>query len=325
LEGIPVLDISVNPEIILSRVNFFQAGRNGDVVPNYIGSGLQGQAVSLPFFDILRSVWRLDGWKDSVSWVYDSVVSNFQQERWSLPFIGASYRKRKHIVAQLRVGYMESLYVCDHPCPLGVNDGLSIRESGSGNLFQFLGMFLHASSLYPNGNQGSDSDYDEQEIAAPLHPFAYSPRYRHGSWVGDVYGSVIAVAGIMLGLSLVAVVSWIFFDNTRSRLGWIPVALAAVILFLTIGTGFIGCLPWDWGRCLCDGEDHTENSQTDQHSNSIADKPDPKQPLLSLRMTPIPMTASLLCPMPCLILAQETPLQSGLRDRADSSYIRIWL
>jgi hypothetical protein len=31
----------------------------------------------------------------------------------------------------------------------------------------------------------------------------------------------------------------------------------------------IGCLPWSWHRCLCDGEEHSENCQPFQHNSEI--------------------------------------------------------
>jgi hypothetical protein len=26
-------------------------------------------------------------------------------------------------------------------------------------------------------------------------------------------------------------------------------------------SGAIGCLPWDWRACLCDGKEHTQNQE----------------------------------------------------------------
>jgi hypothetical protein len=33
----------------------------------------------------------------------------------------------------------------------------------------------------------------------------------------------------------------------------------------------IGCLPWDWYRCLQDGQQHCKNRQGFQHGETVSD------------------------------------------------------
>jgi hypothetical protein len=43
-------------------------------------------------------------------------------------------------------------------------------------------------------------------------------------------------------------------------------------MFLGIGSACIGCLPWDWWRCLSDGQRHTKRQQYDPHTKNVSQK-----------------------------------------------------
>ena len=137
--------------------------------------------------------------------------------------------------------------------------------------------FNYVTPLFPDDVQGTESykypDQSEQresEIGNPSDYVVPSPRFRHGSKIGDIYGGVLVAAGTFLGFSLCGAAAFILTVQILSngRAGWLGYSLAifgAVVLFLIIGTGIIGCLPNNWHRCLCDGEDHSEYRQPFQH------------------------------------------------------------
>jgi hypothetical protein len=45
------------------------------------------------------------------------------------------------------------------------------------------------------------------------------------------------------------------------RSGWIFIALAVICAILAAAIWGIGCLPWDWRRCLNDGEQHSQSQE----------------------------------------------------------------
>ena len=47
-------------------------------------------------------------------------------------------------------------------------------------------------------------------------------------------------------------------DARRWLRGWLLIGLAVLLDGLASASGMIGCLPWDWGRCLNDGEQHSQ-------------------------------------------------------------------
>ena len=47
-------------------------------------------------------------------------------------------------------------------------------------------------------------------------------------------------------------------DARRWLRGWLLIGLAVLLDGLASASGMIGCLPWDWGRCLHDGEQHSQ-------------------------------------------------------------------
>lgn len=264
-EGVSVLDISVNPEFILSNVNLFRTKRNGTViVPNYIRPWLQWKPLVFPSFDILRSVWRLDRWKDMVSWMDGPMISDLKQKCRSLSFIHAPYRKSNHI-SQLRMGYVEFLHVSDHPCTLRSNNVLPLLPNG-----------IERTKCDKYSDEAKDGDSD---VSHPQRFIVPSPHFRLGSRFADIYGGVLVGVGTFLTFTLIVVSTPIltikFWTTGRgSRLGWILLCLAFIMLVLSAGSAFIGCLPSNWNRCLCDGEEHSEYRQTIQHNpNSIADLP----------------------------------------------------
>ncbi len=84
----------------------------------------------------------------------------------------------------------------------------------------------------------------------------------------DRYGFVVIMGMGGLGFILWLVACGLLYDRRWAigcgvafvGLGLCGVACASIV---------IGCLPGNWHRCLCDGEDHSENRQPYQHNYAI--------------------------------------------------------
>ena len=134
-----------------------------------------------------------------------------------------------------------------HPCPLGSYD--MVR-------------------LSPEYAEGDKSEDNKQDASAPGDSVIPGPRFRHGSRIGDVYGGILAPGIFILSCAFAWLTGGALCDG-KTGLAWIFGILSAICLFLTLGMGLIGCLPWNWPRCLCDGEDHSENRQSFPHNSVI--------------------------------------------------------
>jgi hypothetical protein len=59
------------------------------------------------------------------------------------------------------------------------------------------------------------------------------------------------------------------YGSRKSLSGWLLAAITTIILFLSISTAAIGCLPLDWYRYLCDNKQHSEYRQISPHYEEI--------------------------------------------------------
>ncbi len=123
--------------------------------------------------------------------------------------------------------------------------------------------------LSPEYAESAKSNQNEQNISSPEPFIVPRPRFRHGSNFGDTYGGLIIVFASFFGCGLIIPTTGLLWRNSHSCLGWILAVICSLILFFGIGSAFIGCLPGSWHRCLCDGEEHSENRQTLPHNPVI--------------------------------------------------------
>lgn len=49
---------------------------------------------------------------------------------------------------------------------------------------------------------------------------------------------------------------WLLWSDGRSLAGWVLLGILVVLLGCCGASFWIGCFPWNWHRCLCDGKDH---------------------------------------------------------------------
>jgi hypothetical protein len=82
---------------------------------------------------------------------------------------------------------------------------------------------------------------------------------RHGSSFGDRYGLIcICMAYLVSGILIWCAVA--DFDRRRSHFrGWLFIAASLALNLASSCSVIIGCLPWNWWRCLHDGQDHSQN------------------------------------------------------------------
>ncbi len=89
---------------------------------------------------------------------------------------------------------------------------------------------------------------------------------RHGSRFNDRYGILCICGGFVVGFILWMAGGWRLFYNQRDRLGLCMAGSGLVVAGISFTSVVIGCLPGSWHKCLCDGEDHSDNRQTFQHN-----------------------------------------------------------
>ncbi len=153
------------------------------------------------------------------------------------------------------------------PCPLGNYCGIGASLgsfggfSGSGCRFsENCCLPPHDTSLSFYSPQGSIcganayNAHDEQDCtkgpSCLVHPVS---RYRHGGEFGDFYGLLCIWGCWITGGCFFA---YGLLREVLRRRRWGDLALMLIGLFVSlIGSlvGAIGCLPWDWWRCLHDG------------------------------------------------------------------------
>ena len=139
-------------------------------------------------------------------------------------------------------------------------------EKYEGSLHSKQGTF-HQISLTPNSTQCSPQKqylqtayYRQQKVKAPIcpvRPISFGGTYRHGGKFADFYGLLCIACGYGLTLFLIPIGGY-FIDRGTRLWGWGLIGLGLLGGLLATLSGIIGCLPWDWWRCLKDGQDHSE-------------------------------------------------------------------
>jgi len=83
--------------------------------------------------------------------------------------------------------------------------------------------------------------------------------YRHGGQFADNYGFLCICLGWVIAGVLVFLGSGRVLDKRSA--GWSLLTVGVLLDILATCSGFIGCLPWNWWRCLHDGQEHSNNQE----------------------------------------------------------------
>jgi hypothetical protein len=251
-KGVAVLDVTVNPKNELSGLQLVHDLIGGFDEPVARHAILWGDwdASPVPLGQIFRFVTRREPGKAFIFFKDIYGKSNFGDESRRLTCVQESesdscidLTRMYSLRRNLRFAHEPSSFRSDNVVRLAfqVDQG---KDTNS------------------NSTEPNDS---ERQIGSPCDFIVPRPRFRHGSRIGDIYGGILVIVGAFLGFGLIAPVAGLLWRDRRSRLGWLLAAIAAIVLFLTIGSGAIGCLPGSWHKCLCDGQDHSEYRQTFEH------------------------------------------------------------
>jgi len=124
----------------------------------------------------------------------------------------------------------------------------------------------------PNGSTNTTETNDDQEIVSNGRPVSSVFGYTHGGEFADRYGPILIVS------SFLAIVPFGFWgcEMAHRRANWwagLWWGMALLCGLLGTGSGSIGCLPWDWHRCLCDGQNHSENYPQRVHEDTLQHYP----------------------------------------------------
>ena len=164
----------------------------------------------------------------------------------------------------------------NNPSPFSIQKGVNAASGSLGGIFrrirrvpgglrridQFRGLFLEPPQRAESNNYTTDTYANEDGIKAERGPVRPVFIYRHGGKFSNDYGLVVIGGFILLATIFSALTGWAFAKEWKwDGYCWIFSASAAVSGTLGIASACIGCLPWNWCKCLDDGEEHSRNQQ----------------------------------------------------------------
>ena len=129
-----------------------------------------------------------------------------------------------------------------------------------------LPLCLHFAKGLVSSPNTNDADHDQNASEADINPIPPIFRYRHGGEFADNYG-LLCVFGCW---AVTCILIWWGadrLDDGRRLLGWSLIAIGVLFDVLGCSIAWIGCLPWDWGTCLHDGQQHSQRDYL--HSGQI--------------------------------------------------------
>jgi len=147
-----------------------------------------------------------------------------------------------------------------HPCSFRIDESLGIQQGSFGGIFgNFSLQFKDRQSPVSKSN-AQDTNEGQQCACTPQEPISPIARYRHGGKFADSYGFACIWGGFIVSGFLITFRLLRQFDRPRRNLGdWLLISSCIILDFISFLSGGIGCLPWDWSRCLCNGQPHNQN------------------------------------------------------------------
>jgi hypothetical protein len=161
-------------------------------------------------------------------------------------------------------------------CALGIGDGqlcefgASLRGSGAFN--SSIGLQLHLVRLCFYGTEGSPqkrylqcANQEQKQAEEQISAIPPVSRYRHGGKFADSYG-LICIFVTLLGSIPLGGFGLVWAIDGHKWSGWIAVGGALIIAILGLASMDINCLPWDWKKCLCNGQKQSKYCQESKHN-----------------------------------------------------------
>jgi len=62
-------------------------------------------------------------------------------------------------------------------------------------------------------------------------------------------------------IAFVLIVAGGLLIDSKRKTGWSLLIAGLVLDVVVTASGLIGCLPWDWHRCLTDGQEHSQRQE----------------------------------------------------------------
>jgi hypothetical protein len=143
-----------------------------------------------------------------------------------------------------------------HPRSLDVNQGIGTGFGSLGCQFCVRRLFLYLSQGLKSSQDSNKTNSDQQSSEHDIKLIPPIRSYRHGGKFADDYGFWL----ICLGWGITDVLMFFGCDLVwdKRRGGWSLLIAGIPLDAVATTSGFIGCLPWDWWRCLHDGQEHSK-------------------------------------------------------------------
>lgn len=210
----------------------------------------------------LQSLWN-QFWDNGTNFIEEVNTSRFliaitdlqfclqaDHSRWRLTKISKSYAASPIVIWDEidRFGKVVTFYQNPSAFSIYGSIGASLRRVRS---------FLSSLKRSYQNPKLQYTDYEQQSVGNPTLPIKVIFPYRHGGKFSDSYGLICI---FIVLLSSIGICGWGLFlaCDLRRRIGWLLFIVGLILGFLAVTSGSVGCLPWDWRRCLNDGQDHSE-------------------------------------------------------------------
>jgi len=97
----------------------------------------------------------------------------------------------------------------------------------------------------------------QQSTKSPISPVSPILHYKHGGEFADSYG-FLCIFGSYGITGLLVFFGCSYIDRRQRSRGYWFIGGGLAIGLIGCISGIIGCLPWDWWRCLHDGQEHSK-------------------------------------------------------------------
>lgn len=144
-----------------------------------------------------------------------------------------------------------------NPCSLRTDDMVGLHERSIGGFLRGCRLPFNGFEGFVSNSYGQEASQNQKAIESPQYPIGPIPTYRHGGKFADRYG-LFCIFGLWSASGVLVLIGWNRIENGKRWSGWSFIVLGLVCNGVGSASGAIGCLPWDWGPCLGDGQEHSK-------------------------------------------------------------------